>query len=62
MEEFHAVPPGHPKWIWNHPTAAAAKFAEKHPKFLLEQFNWPFNESELSENITDWPTEWLQRK
>lgn len=53
------MPRGRPEWIGDNPAAAAAEFAEKHPEFLVEQPTWPFNESELSENITHWPGAWL---
>ena len=62
MKDLHDVPRGIPDWSWNHPTAAAAEFALKHPEFVLEQPVWPFNESELTENITHWPGAWLRRK
>jgi cephalosporin hydroxylase len=37
------------------------QFAAAHPEFVLEQPAWPFNESELSENVTHWPGAWLRR-
>lgn len=61
MKDLHDVPRGKPEWVWDHPTAAAAEFAAAHPEFVLEQPAWPFNESELSENITHWPGAWLRR-
>ena len=61
MKDLHDVPRGMPDWSWNHPTAAAAEFVLKHPEFVLEQPVWPFNESELTENITHWPGAWLRR-
>jgi cephalosporin hydroxylase len=62
MKDLHDVPRGSPDWEWNHPTAAAAEFAQRHPEFVIEQPPWPFNESELTENITHWPGAWLRRK
>ena len=62
MKDLYDVPRGTPDWKWDHPTAAAAEFAELHPEFVLEQPKWPFNESELTENITHWPGAWLRRK
>jgi hypothetical protein len=50
-----------PEWKWDHPTAAAAEFAERHPEFVLEQPKWPFSESDLTENVTHWPGAWLRR-
>jgi cephalosporin hydroxylase len=61
MKDLHDVPRGNPEWIWDHPTAAAAEFAEQHPEFLLEQPKWLFSESDLTENVTHWPGAWLRR-
>lgn len=61
MRDLHDVPRGHPDWALDHPTAAAAEFAQRHPEFAIEQPEWPFNESELSDNITHWPGAWLRR-
>ena len=61
MKDLHDVPRGRPEWEHDHPTAAAAEFAQTHPEFTLEQPAWPFNESELRENLTYWPGAWLRR-
>ncbi|MDT4898867.1 MAG: hypothetical protein QOH25_3944 [Acidobacteriota bacterium] len=62
MKDLYDVPRGNPQWEWDHPAAAAAEFAASHPEFILEQPAWPFNESDLTENITHWPGAWLRRK
>lgn len=62
MRELYDVPRGKPEWRWDNPAAAASEFAQQHPEFVLEQPAWPFNESELSENITHWPDAWLRRR
>lgn len=62
MQELSDVPRGQADWSFDNPTAAAAEFAQHHPEFLLKQPEWPFNESELAENVTHWPGAWLQRK
>ncbi len=61
MKDLHDVPRGNAEWEWDHPTAAAAEFAASHPEFTIEQPAWPFNESDLAENITHWPGAWLRR-
>lgn len=61
MKDLYDVPRGKPEWKWDHPTAAAAEFASRHKEFAVEQPAWPFNESELTENITHWPGAWLRR-
>jgi len=62
MKDLHDVPRGEADWVWNHPTAAAKEFADTHSNFVIEQPEWPFNESGLSKNITHWPGAWLRRK
>ncbi len=62
MFDLHDVPRGVSEWAWNHPTAAAAEFAQQHAEFVIQQPAWPFNESDLTENITHWPGAWLRRK
>lgn len=62
MRDLHDVPRGHPEWAWDHPAAAAEEFAAAHPGFVLEQPEWPFNESTLDKNITHWPGAWLKRR
>lgn len=61
MQFLHDVPRGKCDWTWDHPSAAAFEFAQSHPEFVIEQPPWPFNESELRENITHWPGAWLRR-
>ena len=62
MKDLYDVPRGSPDWEYNHPTAAAAEFAQQHQEFVLEQPAWPFSESELTENITHWPGAWLRKQ
>lgn len=62
MQILHDVPRGTADWKWNNPVEAAVEFAAKHKDFAIEQPAWPFNESELRQNITHWPSAWLYRK
>lgn len=62
MRDLHDLPRGKPEWAHDHPAAAAAEFAREHPEFVLAPPPWPFNESELSENVTHWPDAWLRRR
>ena len=61
MQFLDDVPRGKPEWKDDHPSAAAMDFAARHPEFVLEQPDWPFNESNLRENVTHWPSAWLRR-
>lgn len=62
MYDLADVPRGQPEWASDNPTWAARDFAAKHPEFVIEQPAWPFNESELDQNITHWPEAWLKRR
>lgn len=62
MRDLSNVPGGRSEWTWNNPAAAVAEFAQKHSEFVLEDPAWPFNESELTENVTYWPGAWLRRR
>lgn len=43
------------------PAEAIQDFLKNHSSFEIETPSWPFNESELTENITHWPKSWLKR-
>ena len=62
MKDLYDVPRGKPEWAWDNPAAAVAEFISKHPEFVVEQPSWPFDESELSTNVTHWPAAYLKRK
>ncbi|EIJ43126.1 cephalosporin hydroxylase [Beggiatoa alba B18LD] len=62
MQYLYDVPRGTPEWISDNPTEAAKEFVKAHPEFVIEQPEWGFNESELTNNITHWPQAWLRRK
>ncbi len=62
MRDLHDVPRGAPEWKHDNPTTAALEFAAAHPEFILEQPPWPFSESDLTENITHWPSAYLRKR
>ena len=62
MRDLTDVPGGDPAWLNDNPAAAALEFAASHPEFELRQPRWPFNRSNLEQNITYWPDGWLRRK
>ena len=61
MAVLHDVPRGDPGWKDDNPAAAAREFAAIHPEFVLEYPPWSFNESQLDNAITGWPSAWLKR-
>ena len=62
MKDLYDVPIGNLEWKRDNPVEAVNEFVKKHPEFVLEQPPWPFNESELTENVTHWPSAFLRRK
>jgi len=62
MKDLFDVPRGNAEGNWDHPAAAAAEFVQAHPEFLIEQPGWPFNESQLTQNVTHWPGAWIKKK
>lgn len=62
METLVGAPRSSPDWIWNNPKAAAQEFVRANPQFIIEQPPWIFNESNLTENVTYWPSAWIRRK
>ncbi len=62
MGFLHDVPRAPDDWSWNNPLAAAKEFLSTHPEFVQEDPKWPFNESNLTENVTHWPKAYLKRR
>lgn len=61
MQWLTDVPRGDPTWAEDNPVRAVEMFLAKHPNFRLEAPEWQFNESELDQPITGWPSAWLRR-
>ena len=61
MREVFDVPRGSLTWKSDNPATAAEDFIKLNPQFSIETPKWLFNESELSKNITTWPSSWIKR-
>jgi cephalosporin hydroxylase len=61
MRQVADAPRGKRGWTTDNPEQAAQAFLGRHPEFVLEQPQWPFNESELDRLVTHWPGAWLRR-
>lgn len=61
MFDLADVPRGAAEWADDNPRTAAIEFAARNLNFSLQQPAWPFRESDLTENITHWPSAWLKR-
>lgn len=62
MKDLTDVPRGQDTWKNDNPCTATEKFLKHNSDFELRTPTWPFNESQLSENITHWPNAYLYRK
>lgn len=62
MYDLPNVPRGKLEWTTDNPAAAAVDFVSRHSEFFIEQPAWLFNESELSQNVTHWPSAWIRRR
>ena len=62
MRDLTEVPRGDASWGRDNPCEAVREFLAEHDEFVCEQPPWPFNESELSQNLTHWPDAWLRRR
>ena len=62
MRDLENVPRSQEGWTEDNPAEAALEFTKNHPEFVIEPPPWPFNESELSINVTHWPNAYMRRK
>jgi len=62
MQWVHDCPRGNQTWKTDNPCSAVKEFIATHPEFVVETPSWPFNESELTANVTHWPLAWLRRR
>lgn len=62
MQWLADVPRAKPEWAHDNPSSAAHDFVAKHPEFTLEDPPpFVFNEGEMTEQITHWPSAYLRR-
>ena len=61
MRDVADAPRGQASWHEDNPIAAVQDFLRAHQDFTLEQPPWPFNESDLEQNVTHWPQAYLRR-
>lgn len=61
MEELVGAPRAESDWIWNNPKTAALEFVEKDRGFVIEEPPFPFNEGDVSDRVTYWPSAFIKR-
>ena len=61
MESLVGAPRSNNDWDWNNPKAAAEEFVSKNKKFIIEEPQFSFNEGEITERVTYWPSAFVKR-
>lgn len=61
MEQVVGAPRTQPDWSWDNPRRAALEFVEDNPEFIIEEPPFPFNEGQITERVTYWPSAFIKR-
>ena len=61
MESLVGAPRSDNDWDWDNPKVAAEEFVSKNKKFIIEEPQFPFNEGEITERVTYWPSAFVKR-
>lgn len=60
-EQLVGAPRSQRDWSWNNPKRGALEFVEKNPEFIIEEPLFLFNEGNISERVTYWPSGFIKR-
>ena len=61
MEDVVGAPRTEPDWEWNNPRQAALAFVAANPDFVIEEPPFLFNEGNITERVTYWPSAFIKR-
>lgn len=61
MQDVVSAPRSAEDWATNNPQEAARTFAREDGRFVIEEPEWLFNESVVTERVTYWPSCYLKR-
>ncbi len=61
MEQLTGAPRSSPDWSWNNPRQAALEFVAENPDFAIEEPQFAFNEGNVTERVTYWPSAFIKR-
>jgi len=61
MEEVAGAPRTQADWSWNNPMTAAREFVSANPDFVIDEPTFLFNEGNVRERVTYWPSAFLKR-
>jgi cephalosporin hydroxylase len=60
MGEVVGAPRTQPDWGWNNPRQAALEFVDENPGFRIEEPAFPFNEGNITQRVTYWPSAFIK--
>lgn len=49
------------QWLQDNPKKAAEDFVRMHSEFVIEELEFPFNEGQIHDRVTLWPSAYLKR-
>lgn len=61
MERLAGAPRSSPDWTWNNPRRAALEFVAENADFVIEEPRFAFNEGNVIERVTYWPSAFIKR-
>lgn len=61
MEEVVGAPRTQPDWTWNNPRQAVLEFVAKNPDFGIEEPGFRFNEGNVTQRVSYWPSAFVRR-
>lgn len=61
MEYVVGAPRTQPDWITNNPKKAAEFFVTQNEDFVIQEPEFPFNEGEITERVTYWPSAFIKK-
>lgn len=61
MEELVGAPRTESDWSWNNPKQAALEFVAQEPNFAIEDPAFAFNEGNVTDRVTYWPSAFIKR-
>jgi cephalosporin hydroxylase len=61
MADLAGAPRTESDWSWNNPRSAALEFVAAHPEFVIEEPEFLFNEGNITERVTYWPSAFIKR-
>jgi cephalosporin hydroxylase len=61
MQDLPGAPRSQADWAWNNPRQAALEFVKRNSDFKIEEPQFGFNEGQITERVTYWPSAFIKR-